>query len=187
MIFAASFAVNCYLGIWSIHSPVQVANLFVTPLAWTFQGAWELSTCFSRAACCMLLCVIGGHRWILHGYLNQHPQYYLAGTSFIYNQRQSVAVLCGYLGCIQLAVRALQIYIHRRRDLLQYFIVRNLISLDFGWMRIMVMFNFGVLAVYQAGISHSFFIIIFWVLTFLVLVGISVLTSSRKVFMGSNA
>lgn len=65
------------------------------------------------------MCVIGGHRWILHDYRNQHPQYYLAGTSFIYNQRQSVAVLFGYLGCIQLAVRALQIYIHRRRDLLQ--------------------------------------------------------------------
>ena len=59
-----------------------------------------------------------------------------------------------------------------------------MISLYLGWMLIMVMFNFGVLAVYQAGISHSFFVIIFWVLTFLVLVGISVLTSSRKVFMG---
>lgn len=182
-IFAASIAINVFFGIWGPHSTAQVSDsfhLFVTPPKWTFIGIWStIYVLYSLA----LIYVAINDKWPSKAYWTSIVASILNSAwlaIFSYGTKTSNIICFIIIFALFVTLYTLWKFTHDppNTDWVSL-AVRNIISLYFGWVLVATVLSFGVLLVYYAGLSHRAFLIIFWVLTPLLFIGITVWTYIR--------
>jgi hypothetical protein len=182
-IFAASVVINAYFGVWGPHSTAEVSDrysLFVTPPKWTFGGIW--STIYLLFAVSLIYVAV----------TDQWPSkaYWSAIAASIFNAIWlgvfSIGTNTSIVACLFIILAlftSLYILWTTIANILEtdwkYFAVRNVISFYMGWILIASMLGFGMVLVYTLGVSQRAFTIVFWVLTPLLFIGITVVAYGR--------